>query len=215
MCYQFNEASRVLSSSKQAIKLKKLKIAGMCGVLAPIIVLTLILLAIYYSPWFSWTENALSDLGVQGTAAILFNSSLIVGGVLTIIFAIGLREILLNKTLGRIGTLIFILDGAMLCAIGIFPETAGDIHFYVSVAFFVLLPVSLFLNGVAMMQEFSERKTGLFTIIAGIVAATVWMLQWSAVAIPEIIAALAAFVWSIVLGIRLFMQASRFQLQSE
>jgi hypothetical membrane protein len=103
----------------------------------------------------------------------------------------------------------------MLCAIGIFPETAGDIHFYVSVAFFVLLPMSLFLNGVAMMQESSERKTGLFTITAGIVAATVWMLQWSAVAIPEIIAALAAFVWSIVLGIRMFMQTSRFQLQSE
>jgi hypothetical membrane protein len=215
MCYQFNEASRVLSSSKQAIKLKKLKIAGMCGVLTPIIVLTLILLAIYYSPWFSWTENALSDLGVQGTSAILFNSSLVIGGALTITFAIGLREILLNKTLGRIGTLIFILDGAMLCAIGIFPETAGDIHFYVSVAFFVLLPVSLFFNGVAMMQESSERKTGLFTIIAGIVVATVWMLQWSAVAIPEIIAALATFVWSIVLGIRMFMQASRFQLQSE
>jgi hypothetical membrane protein len=204
-----------LSSSKQAMKLRKLRIAGVCGILTPIIVLTLILLAIYYSPWFSWTENALSDLGVQGTAAILFNSSLIVGGVLTIIFAIGLREILLNRTLGQIGTLIFILDGVMLCAIGIFPETAGVIHFYVSVAFFVLLPVSLFLNGVAMMQESSERKTGLFTITAGIVAATVWMLEWSAVAIPETITALAAFVWSIVLGIRMFIQASRFQLQSE
>jgi hypothetical membrane protein len=215
VCYQCDEASRVLLSSKQAIKLRKLRIAGVCGVLTPIIVLTLILLAIYYSPWFSWTENALSDLGVQGTAAILFNLSLVVGGVLTVIFAIGLREILLNKTLGRIGMLIFILDGAMLCAIGIFPETAGDIHFYVSVAFFVLLPMSLFLNGVAMMQEPSERKLGLFTIIAGIVAATVWMLPWRAVAIPEIIAALAVSVWSIVLGIRLFMQTSLLQLQSE
>jgi len=214
MCYPFNEAPRVLSSSKQAIKLKKLKIAGTCGVLTPIIVLTLISLAIHYSPWFRWTENALSDLGVQGTAAILFNSSLVIGGVLTIIFAIGLREILLNKTLGRIGTLIFILDGTMLCAIGIFPETAGDIHFYVSVAFFVLLPVSLILNGVAMMES-SERKTGLFTITAGIVAATVWIFQWSAVAIPEIIAALTAFVWSIVLGIKLSKQASHSQLQSK
>ena len=215
MCYHCYGVYRVLSSSKQAIKLKKLKIAGTCGVLTPIIVLTLILLAIYFSPWFSWTENALSDLGVQGTAAVLFNSSLVIGGVLIIIFAFGVREFLLNKTLGRIGTLVFFLDGAMLCAIGIFPETAGDIHFYVSVAFFVLLPVSLFLNGVAMMQEFSERKTGLFTIVTGIVAATVWMLQWSAFAIPETIAALAAFTWSIVLGIKMFMQASRFQLQSE
>jgi hypothetical membrane protein len=214
VCYQCDEALRVLLSSKQAITLRKLRIAGVCGVLTPIIVLTLILLAIYYSPWFSWTENALSDLGVQGTATILFNSSLVVGGVLTIIFAIGLREILLNKTLGRIGTLIFILDAAMLCAIGIFPETAGDIHLYVSVAFFVLLPISLFLIGAAMMKELSERKYGLFTIIAGVAAATVWMLPWRAVAIPEIIAALAASLWSIVLGIRLPKQASLLQLES-
>jgi hypothetical membrane protein len=41
------------------------------------------------------------------------------------------------------------------------------------------------------------------------------MFQWSAVAIPEIIAALAAFVWSIVLGIKLSKQASRSQLQSK
>lgn len=212
VCYQCDEASRVLLSSKRAIKLRA---AGLCGVLTPIIVLTSILFAIFYSPWFSWTANALSDLGVQGTAAILFNSSLVVGGVLTIIFAIGLREILLNKTLGWIGTLIFILDAAILCAIGLFPETAGDIHLYVSVAFFVLLPISLFLIGVAMMQEPSERKLGLFTVMAGIVTATVWALPWRAVAIPEIIAVLAASVWSIVLGIRLFMQISLLQLQSE
>lgn len=212
VCYQCDEASRVLLSSKRAIKLRA---AGLCGVLTPIIVLTSILFAIFYSPWFSWTANALSDLGVQGTAAILFNSSLVVGGVLTIIFAIGLREILLNKTLGWIGTLIFILDAAILCAIGLFPETAGDIHLYVSVAFFVLLPISLFLIGVAMMQEPSERKLGLFTVMAGIVTATVWALPWRAVAIPEIIAVLAASVWSIVLGIRLFMQTSLLQLQSE
>jgi hypothetical membrane protein len=212
VCYQCDEASRVLLSSKRAIKLR---VAGVCGVLNPIIVLTSILLAIYYSPWFSWTENALSDLGVQGTAAILFNSSLVVGGFLTIIFAIGLREILLNKTLGRIGTLILILDAAVLCAIGIFPETAGDIHLYVSVAFFVLLPISLFLIGATMMQEPSERKLGLFTIIAGVAAATVWMVPWRAVAIPEIIAVLAVSVWSIVLGIRLSMQTSPLQLQSE
>jgi hypothetical membrane protein len=211
VCYQCDEASRVLLSSKRAIKLRA---AGLCGILTPIIVLTSILFAIYYSPWFSWTANALSDLGVQGTAAILFNSSLVVGGVLTILFAIGLREILLNKTLGRIGTLILILDAAILCAIGLFPETAGDIHLYVSVAFFVLLPISLFLIGVAMMQELSERKLGLFTVMAGIVTAIVWALPWRAVAIPEIIAVLAASVWSIVLGISLFMQTSLLQLQS-
>jgi hypothetical membrane protein len=68
-----------------------LKAAGLCGVATPIIVLPLILLSISYSPWFSWTRNALSDLGVH-EAAILFNSSLMIGGVLALAFAFGLMQ---------------------------------------------------------------------------------------------------------------------------
>ena len=42
-----------------------LKISGVCGTIAPIVAFTFILLAILNFPQFSWTENALSDLGVQ------------------------------------------------------------------------------------------------------------------------------------------------------
>jgi len=182
-----------------------LRVAGLCGVITPLIVITLIALAISHSPWFSWTENALSDLGVQGIAAVLFNSGLIIGGILTGIFAIGLRETLRTRTLAHAGTLILILDVAALCAIGIFPETAGDIHFYVSVAFFTLFPVSVFFIGASMMRVSSERRLGLFTVLVGVVAAVVWVFPWEAVAIPEIVAGLAASVWSIVFGVRLLL----------
>jgi len=158
-----------------------LRVAGLCGVITPLIVITLIALAISHSPWFSWTENALSDLGVQGIAAVLFNSGLIIGGILTGIYV------------------------AALCAIGIFPETAGDIHFYVSVAFFTLFPVSVFFIGASMMRVSSERRLGLFTVLVGVVAAVVWVFPWEAVAIPEIVAGLAASVWSIVFGVRLLL----------
>ncbi len=180
-----------------------LRVAGLCGVITPILVLTLIALAISYSPWFSWTENALSDLGVQGIAAVLFNSSLIIGGVLMSIFAVGLREVLRSRTLEHAGTLILILDAAVLCAIGVFPETAGRIHFYVSVAFFTLFPMSMFLIGASMTRFSSEKKLGLFTVLIGAAAAVVWAFPWEAVAIPEIVAGLALSVWSIVFGARL------------
>jgi len=194
-----------LSSSKRVIGLK---VAGLCGVISPIIMLTSILLAIFYSPWFSWAENALSDLGVQGIASVLFNSSLIIGGLLTLLFAIGLREILLSRTIGHVGALILILAAANLCAIGIFPETAGALHTYVSVAFFTLLPISLFLIGAALMQEPAERNLGLFTFLTGVVAVIVWVVPWGGgVAIPEMLASLPASVWSIVLGIRVYNQA--------
>lgn len=195
-----------MPNSKQVIGLK---IAGLCGIINPVIVLTLISLAISYSTQFSWTTNALSDLGVQNTVAIFFNSSLIIGGILALIFAVGLRVIFQNRTLGHAGTLILILAAVSLCAIGIFPETAGTIHSYVSVAFFTLLPISLFFMGFPMILDSFERNLGLFTVLVGVVMIVVWTLPWhGGVAIPEILASLAASAWSIVFGTKLFRQAS-------
>ena len=118
-----------------------LKAARLCGLIAPIIVLPLILLSISYSPWFSWTRNALSDLGVH-EVAILFNSALMIGGVLALIFAFGLMQILHKSKMGFTGTLALIAAAISLFAVGFFPETAGRIHFYVSVAFFTLMIIS-------------------------------------------------------------------------
>lgn len=180
-----------------------LRVAGLCGVAGPLVVLSLIAIAISRSPWFSWTANALSDLGAREQSAALFNSGLILGGVLVGAFAVGLRESLGGKALGNVGAFIFLLTAAALCAVGVFPETAGDIHLYASLAFFVLLVISLWLMGAALVQ-LGERRVGTPVAVAGAVAALVWALPWPAVAIPEIIASLAASACSITLGARLF-----------
>jgi len=179
-----------------------LKIAGLCGVIGPIISLSFIALAITYSPWFDWFKNALSDLGV-GEAALIFNSGLIIGGVLTTILAIGLMRILKKHVLGLVGAFILVLSSISLCAIGVFPESAGRTHFYVSFAFFSLLVISLFLIGATLTQKASQRYLGVFSILAGVVAATAWAVPHEGVAIPEIIASLAGSAWSIVLCIRI------------
>ncbi len=116
--------------------------------------------------------------------------------------------------MGGVGALVLLLDGAAMSAIGLFPETTGRLHFYVSVAFFTLLPISLFFIGAALLGDPSERRLGFFVVLAGVFAAAVWMLPWRAVAIPELLASLAASVWSIVLGVKLYRQASLLQLQS-
>jgi len=116
---------------------------------------------------------------------------------------VGLRWSLRGKALGNAGALVLLLSAVALCAIGIFPETAGDIHLYVSVAFFVLIVPSLWLIGAALVQ-LGERNLGVLVIIAGVVAAAVWALPWPAVAIPETISSLAASACSITLGVRLF-----------
>jgi len=189
-----------------------LKMSGVCGIITPIFMSMFILLAIAYSPQFSWTENALSDLGVQeGVTAILFNSGLILGGILTLVFVSGLFA--LQKTmLGRIGVFIFVLSALALTAIGIFPENAGRIHYYVSVAFFLLFPISMFVIGATFLLT-AKVKMGFFTFLAAIVASLVWAIQWtigfgSNVAIPETLSALSAFAWFIVLGFKMLREAS-------
>jgi len=180
-----------------------LRIAGLCGVIAPIISLLFIAVAIAYTPEFNWFTWALSDLGVH-QAALIFNFGLIIGGILASIFAIGLMQILRKQVLGFLGTFTLILSTISLCAIGVFPESAGRIHFYVSISFFALLAISLFIIGAVLVLESSQRYLGLFSILTVVVAVVAaWAVPHEGVAVPEIIAALAASVWSIVFGIKL------------
>lgn len=190
-----------------------LKISGVCGTIAPIVAFTFILLAILNFPQFSWTGNALSDLGVvEEVTAVLFNSGLIIGGILAIIFASGLFIFLRNRLLGRIGAFIFTLAALALVAIGIFTENFGRIHYYVSVAFFTFAPISMLII-CATFFVMGKVKMGVFTFLTAIIVAFVWVLQFAMryvpnVAIPETISALLASTWTIVLGFKMLKEAS-------
>ena len=53
-----------------------LRVSGASGIITPMVLVACVLLATAYSHRFSWTENALSDLGVQGGAvAVQFRSN--------------------------------------------------------------------------------------------------------------------------------------------
>jgi len=182
---------------------RMLRIAGLCGVATPVVAFLCIFLAISLSPWFSWSANALSDLGV-GEAAPVFNSGLMAGGILTMVFAAGLSMAFRGRALGRVGAVLLFFDAIALFGIGLFSEAAGVIHLYFSVAFFVLFPISLFLLGASAIVA-GSKKFGIFTIAAGILAALPWAFSWEGVAIPETISALVASTWSVTQGARLYL----------
>lgn len=109
--------------------------------------------------------------------------------------------------LGRIGYFIFVLDTLALTAIGVFPENVKPVHYYASVAFFVLHPLSMFFFGATFLQM-TKVKTGLFTFIVAIITAVMWTIQFTIqfgpnVAIPETLSALSASIWSMVLGFKM------------
>jgi len=182
---------------------KWLRLAGLCGVAAPAVAFSLIFLAISLSPWFSWSANALSDLGV-GEAAWVFNSGLMAGGILTMVFAAGLLMTFRGRALGRVGAVLLFFDAVALFGIGLFSEAAGEIHSYFSVTFFVLFPISLFLLGAGAVMV-GSKKFGSFTIVDGVLAVIPWAFGWDGVAIPEAISALVASIWIMAEGARLYL----------
>lgn len=195
---------------------KNLQMSGAgCGIVAPVFAFTCILIAIATYPSFSWTNNALSDLGVvSGVTGPVFNFGLYVSGLLVLGFAVfGLYNYLGERWVGKAGSLVFAAAGLALMGIGFAPENRVPYHYLFSVAFFVLLPIALLIITAVFALERRVRMAW-FTLAVAVVAALVWILYFAfhyvpGVAIPEAVSALAGSVWAEVLGYKMVKAASQ------
>jgi len=185
--------------------LRGLGVSGICGILAPIAAFTGIFLAISTFGPFSWTQNALSDLGaIDKETGVFFNNGLILGGILSAVFALGFFPFLKSSRLGKIGAAAFLLGSLALVAIGIFPSGVHPLHYYASVAFFVLFPMSGATIGMALLQT-GRKLLAALTLAVAVAAAGAWLVHWISpfgpnVAMPEMIAALSVGIWTVAVG---------------
>ena len=188
------------------------RIGAASGVVAPIFAFICIIIAIATFPQFSWTNNALSDLGAMpGTTGIVFNFGLCASGLLSINFAVfGMYAHFKENVLGKLGAIIFALASIALICIGIFNENFSPMHYLVSVAFFVFLPISLFIfTGAYAVKH--RAKTAIFTILVALISASPWILYFVIqyapdVAIPEIISGISGATWIISLGFKILKE---------
>jgi len=182
------------------------KIAGVCGIASQFVALAILLFAVLKSPWFSWTENDISVLGVNGSATTLVNSGFILTGVLSLIFAIGLRRNLLTSRLGQSGMASLVLGSIMISAIGIFPRTIGLPHDVASVAAYIFITLALFLVGVSALTA-SHIVWGLLSL-TGFVIMVVFQLvpwPWSGGSIPQLLISLPWSILTVILGVGLLL----------
>lgn len=181
--------------------------AGLCGILGPLIALGAIAAAIHLHPWFSWADNALSDLGATGTSYnVVFNLGLIAAGIAGLVFTLGLPK-LVSRRAGLAGAAIFGAGMISLILIGAFPSGMSP-HGTVSVAFYVLSLVGLVVLGADQLREHSDRAWGAFILsITGLALAAIGFCNTIpydlGAAIPEIIGAIAILEFSVVFGARL------------
>lgn len=177
------------------------------GLIAPFFTFACILGAIMSFSAFSWTHNALSDLGiVPGLTSALFMLGLCGGGVLAFVFALlGLYSYVGKGATGKVGAGIFATSTLILVCIGIFNENFRPTHFVFSVLFFVLAPIAFFILTAGFYLK-GNRKLAVFSVLIALIAAVPWILQLtiryvSDVAIPETISGVAVGVWAVAMSI--------------
>jgi hypothetical membrane protein len=178
------------------------------GIIAPIIAFTCILISIASYPEFSWTNNALSDLGVvSGITGFVFIFGLYFSGLFVFKFAVFGLFRYLRSWVGKIGAVTFGVTAFALMGIGVAPENRPPYHYIFSVAFFVLMIISLFIITAAFAFK-RQTKMALFTLLTAVAAAIPWILQFTVhyvegVAIPEFTSALAGSAWTVVLSYKM------------
>ncbi|XHH10270.1 MAG: DUF998 domain-containing protein [Candidatus Bathyarchaeia archaeon] len=185
------------------------KTGAACGFAVPIVAFGCIATAIASYPEFSWTNNALSDLGVvSGITGPVFNVGLFTAGLLGFLFAVlGLFSFFKGSTVGKAGAIVFALATVWLMAIGIFNEDFRPTHFIVSVLFFATLPIALWVLTAGLYLK-RMVKLAVFTLTASFVAAAPWILYYTIhyvpnVAIPETISGLTGAIWAIIISYKI------------
>jgi len=153
---------------------------------------------------FSFWDGSLSDLGMGATAP-LFNGGLVVGGILSIVFygALWVKD---WKGMGlprKAGAVLQPLSLGFMLNVGIFTESFGRFHFYLAVAFFVLLTVGTFLLGLSMVRDPEVRFPGFVALVIVIIGAASWFIpRGDGLAIPEVISSLPYMVWMSAMAVR-------------
>ena len=156
------------------------------GIVGPLIAYVSIGLAISMSPWFSWSKNALSDLGhaEKSSVAPIFNFGLLLAGFLITIYVV--------KSLSKYAkftSFSLAFSSLMLQAIAAFDEIYGGIHLAASLLFFISVGISCLI--------YSIEKKSVLAVLAFLVGLLAWMLYWAnmyeaGISVPEIISAVAA-----------------------
>ncbi len=178
---------------------------ALLAIIGPLIAMLSIAVSIALSPWFSFEGNALSDLGVRPVAPI-FNSGLIICGILCAIFCLHLYlRIGMNWPI-KIGISLILAACIALIGIGVFTEHSMSLHIFFSVAFFVLLLLAALITGACLLIVPKMRVIGILAFSVAIIGTVGWAIsdRWSGVAIPELLSVVPACVWFVYFGLWMY-----------
>jgi hypothetical membrane protein len=169
------------------------------GLLGPLTAFVFIGISIFLSQWFSWDNNALSDLGhsVSSDVAPLFNFGLLLSGFFTILYAL-----VSFRKHAKYTSYFLMLSGLALQLVATFNEVYRPLHFQVSVLFFL----SLCFVSICYIIE----KKSILAVIALVVGLASWILYGlkvysTGIAVPETVSSMAISAWIVQSALRTYL----------
>lgn len=193
------------------------------GLLAPAVALSMMLLATFIDPLFSWQSRSLSSIGeatgrslfALGTADqlafVLFNGGLLFGGLVGLPYIARLWSETVNG-IEKAGVVAFALSLLFMTGIGYayLDGPANALHFPFAAGFFLILTIALLVFGTGFALDRSTTA-GVATMWLGIVHLLVWVFwvlleamvwtgdgdTWTYFAVPEAVGAVLFGGWVI------------------
>ena len=177
-----------------------IRLSGICGILLPIYTIALLMCSILQASSFSWTENAISDLGRLEYGSAVFNIGLVLIGIILLIFSIGMHLLLIEQ---RIGPTIFALSAIYLIGVGVYPLPMPE-HVDLSGLFFIAFPIGFVIFGLVNRDSEIEflKKMGraALSLIFIFAISPIPLLFFNGIAIPEAMVIIPGFLWCMVFG---------------
>lgn len=149
--------------------------------------------------WFSWTGNALSHLGAAGEpTAPLFNGSLVLGGVLGVVYVWRVGRSARNAW-HRVGLLLLGAGLASSSLVGVF-NLPHPLHTPVALGYFVAFTLGLFAHGSGDALAGRPRR-GVRSVWLAVAHVAGWVAlafaPFEGIALPELVGVFALWGWTV------------------
>lgn len=150
------------------------------GVVSALTLDLVILASIALSPWFSYYNTSLSELGntlSNGMVAFVFDVGLGLAGLLMLAFAV----LVSSRTQDHrvlVWTVPLAVTAIDLAMVGVFPEnTPGSVHREVSGVLFLMISTTMLAHGF-LSWALGSRRVGSIALVFGLFNALIWVTTW-------------------------------------
>jgi hypothetical membrane protein len=173
------------------------RVYALFGVIGPLLVYITIAVTLYFSPWFDWQINALSDMGhsVTGSAAFILNVGMLAAGFLMMLYALTVF-----KKHAKYSSYCLLASSFFVQLLGTFNETYGQLHYAIAVPHFLLLS--------ATSIVYSYEKRSVFALATFLIVMLSWLIYSLnvfsiGIAVPETISKLV-LAWIMYSAIQIY-----------